>query len=96
MTVILLAVLLVASQAYAGEARSQAAKRHFAMTHPCPATGKPVPHCPGYVIDHIRPLCAGGGDAPDNMQWQTVTEAKAKDVIERRLCAKEKPCKPNA
>ena len=24
--------------------------------------------CPGYVIDHVRPLACGGLDAPDNMQ----------------------------
>jgi hypothetical protein len=32
--------------------------------------------CPGYVIDHIQPLQRGGADAPGNMQWQTVEEAK--------------------
>ena len=42
--------------------------------------------CPGYIIDHVTPLCAGGSDKPTNMQWQTVADAKAKDRIEREQC----------
>lgn len=42
---------------------------------------------PGYVIDHIWPLCAGGADAVSNLQWQAVEVAKVKDVAEKRLCA---------
>jgi 2',3'-cyclic-nucleotide 2'-phosphodiesterase (5'-nucleotidase family) len=37
---------------------------------------------PGYVVDHIVALKHGGADAPSNMQWQTVEEAKAKDKWE--------------
>jgi hypothetical protein len=33
-------------------------------------------------VDHIKPLKEGGADDPNNMQWQTVEEAKAKDKIE--------------
>ena len=46
------------------------------------------PHArPGYVVDHIVPLCAGGADAPSNMQWQTVEDAKVKDRQERATCS---------
>jgi len=41
---------------------------------------------PGYVVDHIVPIACGGRDAPSNMQWQTVAEARAKDRYERRGC----------
>lgn len=58
----------------------------FVKLHPCPATGIRSTKCPGYVIDHIIPLCACGLDRPSNMQWQTIAEAKRKDVSERRLC----------
>ena len=36
---------------------------------------------PGYVVDHVIPL-KRGGDAPWNMQWQTIAEGKAKDARE--------------
>jgi hypothetical protein len=38
--------------------------------------------CHGFVVDHIKALKHGGTDTPDNMQWQTVAEARAKDRIE--------------
>ena len=41
---------------------------------------------PGYVIDHVIPLACGGPDAPSNMQWQTVADAKAKDRVELKGC----------
>jgi len=34
------------------------------------------------VIDHIQAQKLGGADSPDNMQWQTQDEAKAKDQVE--------------
>lgn len=66
--------------------RSLAAKNSFKRQHPCPSTGKRSGPCPGYVIDHVKPLACGGADAPGNMQWQTVTEGRAKDKWERKNC----------
>jgi hypothetical protein len=43
------------------------------------------------VRDHIVPLCAGGADAPSNMQWQTTAEAKAKDREEVKACRGKSP-----
>lgn len=68
--------------------RNRTHVRAFKRLHPCPATGKPVGSCPGYVVDHIVPLCAGGPDHLDNMQWQTHEAAKIKDRQERRLCSR--------
>jgi len=62
--------------------RSHAATHAFQSTHPCPSTQKKEGKCPGYVIDHIDPLKRGGADSPDNMQWQTKAQAKAKDRVE--------------
>jgi len=62
--------------------RSSSAKRRFQADHPCPATNKRSGSCPGYVIDHIKPLACGGADDPSNMQWQTIEEGKAKDKWE--------------
>lgn len=79
--------LLTSATADARIHRSTAAKHEFQRANPCPSTGQRRGRCPGYVVDHVRPLCAGGPDRPDNMQWQTVADGKAKDRIERRECA---------
>lgn len=41
---------------------------------------------PGWVVDHIIPLCAGGPDVVLNMQWQTSAESYVKDKYERQIC----------
>ena len=56
--------------------RSSSAKTQFKKQ-----TGYPHGR-PGYVIDHIIPLKKGGCDCPSNMQWQTISAAKAKDKWE--------------
>jgi 5-methylcytosine-specific restriction endonuclease McrA len=80
-------LLLAVALAWPGVAtaktkRSREAKAAFKRAHPCPSTGKKTGACPGYVIDHIKPLKRGGADAPENLQWQTVAEGKAKDKWE--------------
>jgi hypothetical protein len=62
--------------------RNTSVRRAFQRTHPCPATGRATGACPGYVVDHIRPLKEGGADAVENMQWQRTDQAKAKDRVE--------------
>ncbi len=66
-----------------GIKRSAAARDAFKRQQPCPANGKTSGSCPGYVIDHVKPLECGGADNPSNMQWQTIAEGKAKDKTER-------------
>jgi hypothetical protein len=63
-------------------ARSSRARSEFEKSHPCPSTGKRFGACPGYVIDHVKPLKRGGADNPGNMQWQTTEAAKQKDRVE--------------
>jgi hypothetical protein len=65
--------------------RSSSQRAAFMRQHPCPATGRTCGRCPGYVVDHVKALECGGADSPGNMQWQTITAAKAKDRTER-LC----------
>ncbi len=90
------AILLIAGLAYSTGASAKNERKSsevlaFKRHNPCPSTGERGGKCPGYVIDHIHPLCAGGADNhKTNMQWQTVEEAKAKDVIERRMCRNQK------
>lgn len=66
--------------------RSREITQAFQREHPCPSTGKPFGACPGWVKDHINPLCNGGPDAVSNLQWQTVEDAKVKDRWERDIC----------
>ena len=67
-------------------ARSSKAVNEFKRANPCPATKKIEKSCKGYVVDHIRPLCACGADNTRNMQWQLLAESKIKDKLERKLC----------
>jgi hypothetical protein len=77
--------LALAFPSYAAE-RSREVAAEFQREHPCPSTGKTRGACPGYVKDHVNPLCNGGPDAVANLQWQTIEDAKAKDRWERKLC----------
>src|SRR6266702_5002895 len=65
--------------------RSAAAKDAFKRQQPCPSTGKSRGACPGYVIDHVKPLECGGADAPqtcNGRQWQ---QGKQRTKL-RRYC----------
>lgn len=74
----------------AREEHSSSSVRAFKHRNPCPVTGEPRGPCPGHIVVHIVPLCAGGPDWPGNMQWQTLKEAKAKEREERKLCGAER------
>ena len=86
--ILVLALMLAFTNADARIKGSQTAKVAFKQQHPCPASGATKGPCKGYVIDHIKPLACGGADAPSNMQWQTIAQAKAKDKWERKGCSK--------
>jgi len=86
---LLLAVLVLNAAAWS---QSNSALRDpkqaaaFKRAHACPATGKIQRSCPGYVVDHIMPLCAGGADDPANMMWMAVEDGRKKDAVEMKLC----------
>jgi len=94
LALLLAATLTVLPCQGAGQHRNPAAKRAFKREHPCP--GGPDQgsrrHCRGYIIDHICPLACCGLDAPQNMQWQTKAQSKAKDKWELRCVT----CGPGA
>lgn len=50
-------------------ARDRQLLARFATVFPCPATLAPQARCPGWAIDHVIPLAAGGCDAQINLQW---------------------------
>ena len=58
--------LMVSIDAEAREPRSHSAKTTFQRLYHCPSTSRPRGACPGYIIDHVTPLCAGSADDPLN------------------------------
>jgi hypothetical protein len=78
----------------AGQHRNPAAKRAFKREHPCPGgiDAGSRKRCHGYIMDHICPLACCGLDAPQNMQWQTKAQSRAKDRWELSCVT----CRPGA
>lgn len=84
----------------AEEARNQTLIQQFKETHVCPSTGKMATKgiarsyvCPGYVVDHGIPYCAGqyigrSIDAMHNLSYQKhdAENSLKKDVDEKLLC----------
>ncbi len=66
--------------------RSAAERMAFIRENPCPETGQRRGACPGWEVDHIQALCAGGADHRSNMQWLTVAEHRAKTRQDVRIC----------
>jgi len=90
--VLLLGLALIAGvQAAEPIKRSAAVRSEFQRHNPCPATGKRQGRCPGYEIDHVRALCAGGADSSGNLQWLTVEEHRRKTKVDVRECRAAKP-----
>lgn len=85
-TLVIIGLLALCSQSLDARERSEKAKDAFKYANPCPSNGNNHGACPGYVIDHIQALACGGVDSPENMQWQSVAEGKAKDKWERKGC----------
>ena len=86
--ILLIAACALSTGAEARIKRSQSAKVEFKYENPCPATGARKGPCKGYVIDHVQALACGGADRPENMQWQTIAEGRAKDKWERHACGR--------
>lgn len=66
--------------------RSSAAVAEFKRQNPCPINSARCGPCPGYEVDHIEPLCAGGPDTPGNMQWLTRLEHREKTRLDVMRC----------
>ena len=68
--------------------RDRAQVRAFRAEHPCPVTGRTRGACPGWHVDHVMPLCAGGADRPSNMQWITREDHRFKTLVDVKECRK--------
>ncbi len=85
-SLVYLLILLFPLSTLAESNRSYKAKKAFKIDNACPSTGRYKGSCPNYIIDHVIPLACGGSDSPENMQWQTKEDARAKDKWERKGC----------
>ena len=85
-----LLLLLGGLDANARIPRDAAQVRAFRAEHPCPSTGLKRGACPGWDVDHITPLCAGGADHPSNLQWLAKDDHKWKTFVDVRECRKAK------
>lgn len=68
--------------------RSAKAVLAFKRANPCPATSLRQGACPGWEVDHVVPLCAGGPDDPSNMQWISKEDHRFKTLVDVRECRK--------
>jgi 5-methylcytosine-specific restriction endonuclease McrA len=66
--------------------RSAAEVLAFKRENRCPATGKPELRCENHQVDHVIPLCAGGSDTRDNMQYLSIQEHRWKTRTDVRVC----------
>lgn len=81
------AVIALAFAACAEPPRRDPAQRAaFQRANPCPSTLSRRGPCPGYQVDHIVALCAGGADAPANMQWLSIARHRLKTTNDIRAC----------
>lgn len=69
----------VASVALAATKRSAHQRLRFIVENGGPRDS-------AWLVDHKWPLCAGGCDCAENMQWQQLPQSRAKDRDEVRLC----------
>lgn len=80
--VLLLICLAMPVLSDAGQERSRAQVRAFLQQQGLEQTPE------GYEVDHIVPLCAGGRDAPENMQLLTREQHREKTRHDLRRCWK--------
>lgn len=78
------------SSAEAKTLRDRAQVRAFRAEHPCPSTGRTRGACPGWHVDHVTALCAGGADHPSNMQWITREDHRFKTLVDVKECRKSR------
>lgn len=85
---ILIAATAIPLWAEARIERSHAVRHAFVKQQACPSTGRHRLPCPGWEIDHRKPLKCKGQDKVENLQWLTVKAHKEKTKREAKECRK--------
>lgn len=65
--------------------RSSAVRAAFQFQNPCPSNGNRVGPCPGYSVNHDKPMACGGCDAVRNMSWMRNDVKRLHDSYERKI-----------
>ncbi len=89
MRVVLAAAAVLAATSAESGPRSPAERAAYVRENPCPSTGLRRGACPGWQVDHVVPLCAGGPDERTNMQWIAVDDHKWKTFVDARECRRK-------
>ena len=66
--------------------RDRAEVSAFRAENACPASGLFRGACPGFEVDHVLALCAGGADKRENMQWLAKEDHRFKTAVDVREC----------
>lgn len=74
--------------------RDRSQVRAFRAENPCPATGLKRGTCPGWHVDHVIALCAGGADKKENLQWLSKEDHRWKTFVDVRECRKLRALRP--
>lgn len=82
------AAITVAGCQHKPASRDRAVRGEFHRFNACPANGNTSGACPGFEVDHIIALCAGGADKPSNMQWLSIEAHRRKTIDDIRHCRK--------
>ena len=66
----------------------------YRKLYPCPSTGKKTGACPGYALDHSKPLACGGCDAVFNLSWLANETKSCKSVYCKDRWERKVYCDP--
>lgn len=86
MTALALLALLLTAPSDAAQ-RNQAVRAEFERLVPCPIEGPGTCARKGYEADHMEPICAGGKDVVENLQWLSKEQHQLKTKIDVLRCA---------
>ena len=78
--------LALVSFTAAGADRSRSLRAEFQRLNPCPSTGETRGACYGFEVDHLQPICAGGRDEMDNLQWLSIEAHREKTRRDVAAC----------
>ena len=81
-----LLLLLLLPHQVEGAERSRSVRDAFVAENPCPIYDEKAKKCLAEV-DHIEPLCAGGKDSVENLQWLSIEQHRLKTKIDVLRCA---------